>query len=113
MSTLLPKPYQTVRTMKNRPILQVFCGLALAASTTFAASSSAQTAGHSPGWGVLPVEEYRTLHGRAYPIERETEPPPVEATLPRVDYGLHISGDAASGGARASGRDTRRLAVWQ
>src|SRR5205807_5054832 len=27
MSTLLSKPYQTVRTMKNRPILQVFCGL--------------------------------------------------------------------------------------
>src|SRR5207237_9755653 len=72
--------FRSVRTMKNRPILQVFCGLALAASTTFAASSSAQTAGHSPGWVVLPVEEYRTLHERAYPIERETEPRSEEHT---------------------------------
>ncbi len=111
MSTLLSKPYQTVRTMKNRPILQVFCGLALAASTTFAASSSAQTAGHSPGWVVLPVEEYRTLHERAYPIERETEPPPVEATLTRVDYDLHINGDAASGAELASGRATLTIDV--
>src|SRR5712671_6500425 len=65
----------------------------------FAADSFSQTAVHSPGWVVLPVEEYRTLHGRAYPPEREPEPPPVEATLTRVDYDLRINGDLASGRA--------------
>jgi hypothetical protein len=47
----------------------------------------------------LPVEEYRTLHTRAYPIERDPEPPPVEATLTRVDYDLRIDGELASGRA--------------
>ena len=58
-----------------------------------------QTAAHSPGWVVLPVDEYRTLHARAYPIERDPEPPPVEATLTRVDYDLRIDGELASGRA--------------
>src|SRR5260370_22105627 len=56
-----------------------------------------QVAGHSPGWVVLRVEEYRTLHARAYPVERDPEPPPVEATLTRVDYDLRIDGELASG----------------
>jgi hypothetical protein len=64
-----------------------------------AASCLAQNAAHSPGWVVLPVEEYRTLHARAYPTEREPEPPPVEATLTRVDYDLRIDGELASGRA--------------
>jgi len=65
----------------------------------FAAASFAQTTVHSPGWVVLPVEEYRTLHARAYPVERDPEPPPVEATLTRVDYDLRIDGELASGRA--------------
>jgi len=47
----------------------------------------------------LPVDEYRTLHERAYPVERDPEPPPVEATLTRVDYDLRIDGELASGRA--------------
>jgi hypothetical protein len=77
----------------------MFLGFFLAVQFLFAANSSAQTAAHSPGWVVLPVEEYRTLHARAYPTEREPEPPPVEATLTRVDYDLRINGDLASGRA--------------
>jgi len=65
----------------------------------FAANSPAQTAAHSPGWVVLPVEEYRALHARAYPTEREPDPPPVEATLTRVDYDLRINSDLVSGRA--------------
>src|SRR5882762_7674068 len=64
-----------------------------------AASAMAQTTIHSPGWVVLPVEEYRTLRAKAYPTEREPEPPPVEATLTRVDYDLRIDGELASGRA--------------
>ena len=62
-----------------------------------ASKASAQNAPHSPGWVVLPVEEYRTLHARAYPTAGDPEPPPVEATLTRVDYELRINGDLASG----------------
>src|SRR2546429_498039 len=54
---------------------------------------------YSPGWVVLPVDEYRTLHAKAYPIERDREPPPVEATLTRIDYDLRINGELASGRA--------------
>src|SRR6266853_4768555 len=85
-------------TWGKRPRL-LLCSSLLALLFLAAASSFAQTTTHSPGWVVLPVEEYRTLHARAYPTEREPEPPPVEATLTRVDYDLRIDGDLASGRA--------------
>jgi len=59
----------------------------------------AQSVPRSPGWVVLPVDEYRSLHARAYPTEHDPEPPPVEATLTRVDYDLRINSDFASGRA--------------
>lgn len=59
----------------------------------------AQESGRSPGWVVLPISEYRLLHARAFPAEREPEPPPVDATLTRVDYDLRVQGDLASGRA--------------
>jgi hypothetical protein len=61
--------------------------------------SSAQNAPHSTGWVVISIGDYRTLHARAYPPDREPEPPPVEATLTRVDYDLRIDGDLAAGRA--------------
>jgi len=60
---------------------------------------SAQTAARAPGWVVLPIADYRSLHARAYPLEREPEPPPVDATLTRVDYDLRIDGALATGRA--------------
>jgi hypothetical protein len=86
-------------TVKNRPGLLLFCPYLFALLLLSAAGSFAQTTAHSPGWVVLPVDEYRTLHARAYPIERDPEPPPVEATLTRVDYDLRIDGELASGRA--------------
>jgi hypothetical protein len=62
-------------------------------------SSPAQDASHSPGWVVIPVYEYRALRLKAFPLERDLDPPPVEATLTRVDYELQISGDLATGRA--------------
>ena len=41
------------------------------------------------GWVVLPVDEYRTLRDRALGVVPPLPPPPVEATLTRVDYELH------------------------
>jgi hypothetical protein len=54
---------------------------------------------HSPGWVVIPVDEYQNLRARAFPAEREPDPPPVDATLTRVDYDLRISGELATGRA--------------
>jgi hypothetical protein len=95
----MPARIAAAFTLKKRPGLPLFCACLLALLFISAASSMGQTAAHSPGWVVLPVDEYRTLHARAYPIERDPEPPPVEATLTRVDYDLRIDGELASGRA--------------
>jgi hypothetical protein len=107
----LSKPTEILQKNKNGPVLRFFCALAFTALSVFAASVAAQNAEHSPGWVVLPVEEYRALHERAYPIEREPEPPPVEATLTRVDYDLRINGESAGAGELASGRATLTIDV--
>jgi hypothetical protein len=52
------------------------------------------------GWVVLPVDEYRALRRAAFPADLEPAPPPVEATLSRIDYDLKVDGDLASGEAR-------------
>ena len=63
----------------------------------FNAALSAQESSHSPGWVVISVPDYRALRARAFPAEREPEPPPVDATLSRVDYDLRVDADVASG----------------
>lgn len=110
MLTLL-KQHEIFRTIKNRAVLPVFCAFAFATLSFLAANVGAQNTEHSPGWVVLPVEEYRALHEKAYPIEREPEPPPVEATLTRVDYDLRINGESAGSGGLASGRATLTIDV--
>jgi hypothetical protein len=52
------------------------------------------------GWVVLPVDDYRALRQAAFPAEREVEPPPVEATLTRIDYDMKVEGNLATGTAR-------------
>jgi hypothetical protein len=54
---------------------------------------------HAAGWVVLPIDEYRVLRAKAYPVEHDPEPPPLDATLTRVDYDLHVAGDLAAGRA--------------
>jgi hypothetical protein len=110
MSTLT-KQNKVVRTLKKGPTFWFLCTFAFAVLAIYVGSATAQTAEHSPGWVVLPVEEYRALHERAYPVEREPEPPPVEATLTRVDYDLRINGEAAGAGELASGRATLTIDV--
>ena len=52
------------------------------------------------GWVVLPIEEYRTLRARANATPPDPAPPPLDATLSRVDYDLHIAGETVTGQAR-------------
>src|SRR5499427_6608007 len=56
-------------------------------------------ASHAAGWVVIPVEEYRVLRAKAYPAEANPEPPPLDATLTRVDYDLRVRGELATGRA--------------
>jgi hypothetical protein len=59
----------------------------------------AQAPAPSDGWVVLPVDDYRALRQSAFPADITPPPPPVDATLTRVDYDLKIDGDIASGEA--------------
>ena len=63
------------------------------------AQEKAPESAHLAGWVVIPVDEYRVLRAKAYPTEQNPEPPPLDATLTRVDYDLHVLGDLASGRA--------------
>ena len=54
---------------------------------------------HAAGWVVIPVDEYRVLRTKAYPPDQNPEPLPLDATLTRVDYDLHVLGELASGRA--------------
>jgi hypothetical protein len=84
---------------KNRQLVS-FLICTLAALSLVATNSSAQTtSSRAPGWVVLALSDYRSLHARAYPPDREPEAPPVDATLTRVDYDLRIDGDLAAGRA--------------
>lgn len=57
----------------------------------------AQTTAPPEGWVVLPLDEYKALRAKALPPDAPPSPPPVEATLTRVDYDLRVDGDAVSG----------------
>jgi hypothetical protein len=74
----------------------IFTTLLLCANRS---SAQGAPAAHAPGWVVITIGDYRSLHARAYPPDREPEGPPVDATLTRVDYDLHIDGDLAAGRA--------------
>ncbi len=79
-----------------RPI-QLTCVLLLFSALLY----PAQDPPRSSGWAVIPVPEYKALHDKAYPSEPQPEPPPVEATLTRVEYDLRVpNGDVAEGQAR-------------
>ena len=98
-ATFMPARFAATLPLKQRPELRLFSAFLFVLLILTAVRSFGQSVAHSPGWVVLPVEEYRTLHAKAYPIERDPEPPPVEATLTRVDYDLRIDSELASGRA--------------
>jgi hypothetical protein len=62
----------------------------------------AQGPARSEGWVVIPVDDYRALRLRAFPPERRPDPPPVDATLTRVEYDLRANGASTAGEARVT-----------
>src|ERR1700692_3297500 len=87
----------------RRFALRQFFPCMVAASICWGAAAQAQEKPVEPsraaGWVVIPIDEYRVLRAKAYPVEHDPEPPPLDATLTRVDYDLHIAGDLATGRA--------------
>jgi hypothetical protein len=81
------------------PFLSCLAAASLLIGTPLRAQEKSADASHLAGWVVIPVEEYRVLRAKAYPVEHEPETPPVDATLTRVDYDLQVAGDLASGRA--------------
>ncbi len=65
--------------------------------------TSVASAGQSPapadGWVVLPVDDYRALRAKAFPVDPAPPPPPVDAAVTRIDYDLAVRDDAVTGTA--------------
>lgn len=95
----IPAVLSELRCLAYRKLIP--CLVACACFPALAARAQEKSAepSHIPGWVVIPVEEYRVLRAKAYPVEHDPEPPPLDATLTRVDYDLHVLGDLASGRA--------------
>lgn len=85
--------------VKEPLIVSLSFGLVSFCFAVLAAHAQTATMPSTPGWVVVPVEEYQSLRARAFPAEREPDPPPIDATLTRVDYDLRIVGDLATGRA--------------
>jgi hypothetical protein len=75
-------------------------GIGICATLLCAHVTWAQEPARTDGWVVLPVEAYRALRARAFPSAPDPAPPPVDATLSRVEYDLRLAGDTVSGQAR-------------
>ena len=75
-------------------------GIVLSLIVCLCAAINARAQAPAPeGWVVLPVDEYRALRARANPEAPSPTPPPVDATLTRIDYDLRADGDSIAGRA--------------
>ncbi|HET7218208.1 MAG TPA: hypothetical protein VFJ02_09165, partial [Vicinamibacterales bacterium] len=86
-----------MRTRLTRALI-IFCIVTLGGAVT--APLHAQDPARTDGWVVLALDEYRALRARAFPATPDPLPPPVDATLTRVDYVLRFAGDTVTGEAR-------------
>src|ERR1700739_4634781 len=89
----------TLRCSLLRSLFPCLAAIALLSGTAARAQGKPMEAAHAAGWVVIPVDEYRVLRAKAYPADHDPEPPPLDATLSRVDYDLRVLGDLASGRA--------------
>jgi len=97
-NSILPV-FPQLRRFPLRPLFPCIVAASLCWGATAQGQEKAAASPHNAGWVVIPVEEYRVLRAKAYPVEHDPEPPPTDATLTRVDYDLHVAGDLAAGRA--------------
>src|ERR1022692_3967132 len=88
-----------LRRFALRPLFPCFVAASIAWGAAAQAQEKPTEPSHIAGWVVIPIDEYRVLRAKAYPVEHDPEPPPLDATLTRVDYDLHVAGDLAAGRA--------------
>ena len=88
-----------LRRFALRPLFPCFVAASIAWGAAAQAQEKPTEPSHTVGWVVISVDEYRVLRAKAYPVEHDPEPPPLDATLTRVDYDLHVAGDLAAGRA--------------
>jgi hypothetical protein len=99
MKKSLPADVPQLRRSALRKVVPCLMAVAFFSGAAARAQEKASDASRSAGWVVISVEEYRVLRAKAYPVEHDPEPPPLDATLTRVDYDLRVAGDVAAGRA--------------
>jgi hypothetical protein len=75
------------------------CLYAAAIACVLSSSVLAQDSSRSSGWIAVSAADYKSLRDKAYPGEPKPEAPPVQATLTRISYDLHVNGELAVGQA--------------
>ena len=83
--------------MQARTLIGILVTGALIGATP---AARAQDPARPDGWVVLALDDYRALRARAFPSTPDPLPPPVDATLTRVDYDLRVNGETVTGEAR-------------
>ncbi len=99
MKKSIPAAFSELREFALRRFVPCLVAASLFCGAAARAQEKAVEPSHASGWVVIPVEEYRVLRAKAYPVEKEPEQPPLDATLTRVDYDMHVLGDLATGRA--------------
>jgi hypothetical protein len=99
MKKLILAVVSELRRFALRPFFPCLVAASLCWGAAVHAQEKAVEPSHIAGWVVIPVDEYRVLRAKAYPVEHDPEPPPLDATLTRVDYDLRVAGDLAAGRA--------------
>src|ERR1700756_3872677 len=64
-ATSMPARIVATLALKKRPGVPLCCAYLLILVFVSVARCFGQATAHSPGWVVLPVDEYRTLHAKA------------------------------------------------
>jgi len=58
-----------------------------------------QDPARADGWVVIPVDDYRVLRAKAFPVDPAPPPPPVDAAVTRIDYDLTLTAGSFTGTA--------------